>query len=119
MMCIYFFNGLYKLVGPEWRAGDSLHYVLGDVALTRFSATLVPLPIDVTRALSWTVMTWEVSFPLFVLWKWPRRLALTFGVLFHLGIFVTMELGMFVPYALCMYLPLIPWETRRRSEPEA
>ena len=113
MIVMYSFNGLYKIVGMSWLEGSSLHYVLGDLVLTRFSSSLLPLPIELTRWMTWSVMIWEASFPLMVLWKWPRRIALVFGVMFHVGIFLTMELGPFVPYALCMYLPLIPWEGKR------
>jgi hypothetical protein len=110
MVFIYFTNGAYKLLGPTWWDGDSLHYVLGDLAVARFSPFTVPIPLNVTRIMTWSVLAWEVLFPVLVLWKWPRRVALLFGVLFHLGILATMELGCFVPYALCMYLPLAPWE---------
>jgi hypothetical protein len=116
MILIYFINGLYKLFGGSWRDGTSLHYVLGDLALTRFSQVQLPIPHPVTQIMTWTVMIWEVSFPLLVLEKWTRRIALMFGVLFHLGIFVTMELAGFVPYALCMYLPLLPWERLPRMK---
>jgi hypothetical protein len=116
MIFIYFMNGLYKLFGASWLEGDSLHYVLGDLALTRFSQVQLPIPHRVTQIMTWSVMIWEVSFPLLMLEKWTRRIALVFGVLFHLGIFATMELGGFVPYALCMYLPLVPWERLRRRQ---
>jgi hypothetical protein len=110
MIFMYWMNGLYKLFGDTWHDGSSLHYVLGDLALTRFSQVAWPVPLFVTRILTWTVLAWETLFPLLVIFKWPRRFALCMGVLFHLGIFATLEIGPFVPYALCMYLPLIPWE---------
>ncbi len=109
MIFIYWMNGLYKLFGATWLEGSSLHYVLGDVVLTRFSPVALPLPHLLTQLMTWTVLAWEVSFPLLVIFKWPRIIALFFGVMFHVGIFATMELGGFVPYALCMYLPLLPW----------
>jgi hypothetical protein len=109
MIFVYWMNGLYKLFGPTWLHGNSLFYVLGDMALTRFSQTGVPIPHVMTRIMTWSVLAWEVSFPLLVIWKWPRRFALFMGVMFHLGILATMELAMFVPYALCMYVPLLPW----------
>ena len=118
MIFMYSMNGLYKIVGPSWLEGTSMHYVLGDLALTRFSSSLLPLPLWLTSGMTWSVMIWETSFPLMGLWKWPRRIALTFGVMFHVGILLTMELGPFVPYALCMYLPLIPWE-KKKGEPVA
>jgi hypothetical protein len=109
MIYIYFMNGAYKLMGANWLDGYSLHYVLGDLVITRFSPSMLPLPTWLGRVMTWSVLIWEVSFPLLVLMKWTRLAALIMGVMFHLGIFATMELGGFVPYALCMYIPLLPW----------
>ena len=111
MIFIYCMNGIYKIFGDSWMEGNSLYYVLSDASLNRFSPhQLLLLPMMLTRLMTWSVVVWETTFPLLVLWKWSRRVALIFGVLFHLGIFATMELAFFVPYALCMYLPLFPWE---------
>lgn len=124
MIFIYCMNGLYKLYGAGWLSGESLHYVLSDVTFARFSYQMLPIPFVVTQIMTWTVLAWEVSFPLLLLTKWTRRLALVFGVLFHLGIFLTMELGGFQLYALCMYLPFVAWErwsrrTDASCQPEA
>ncbi|MBM3997678.1 MAG: hypothetical protein FJ303_26545 [Planctomycetes bacterium] len=110
LMLIYFTNGVSKLLGPQWRDGTALNYVLGDVTLTRFSHAAWPLPFELSRLLTWLVLAWELSFPLLMIWKWPRRVALSIGVMFHLAIFATMELAAFSPYALCLYLPLVPFE---------
>ncbi len=110
MTLIYFLNGLYKLLGASWWSGDTLYYVLGDLALSRVSPLQIALPLWLLRVMTWGVMAWEVLFPLLVLTKWTRRLALIAGVAFHLGILATMELGGFVPYMLCLYLPLLPWD---------
>jgi hypothetical protein len=118
MIFIYFMNGLYKLFGDEWMEGRSLYFVLGDLALARFSVASVPIPFVLTQLMTWSVLVWEVTFPFLLIFKWTRIPALIMGVLFHLGIFATMELGPFVPYALCMYLPLIPWERLRRERVE-
>jgi hypothetical protein len=119
MTLIYFLNGLYKLLGASWWTGDTLYFVLGDIALARVSPLQIPQPLWLLRLMTWGVMAWEVLFPLLVLAKWPRRLALFAGVAFHLGIFATMEIGGFVPYMLCLYLPLLPWDdwlVRKRSD---
>jgi hypothetical protein len=122
LIFIYFCNGVYKVVGETWRDGTSLYYVLGDCTLSRFSAAQLPLPLWLSMFLSWSVVVWEASFPVLVLHRWTRIVAVLFGVGFHLGIFATMELGFFVPYALCLYVPLFPWEwlsdrLRRCSSP--
>jgi HTTM domain len=110
LVFIYFMNGLFKLGGNNWWEGDSLHYVLCDVTLTRFSYAQFPLPLWLTQLSTWTVLAWEIGFPLWVSLRWTRKIALVFGVLFHIGIGVSMELGNFAPYVLTMYLPLLPWE---------
>jgi uncharacterized membrane protein YphA (DoxX/SURF4 family) len=144
LMFIYFANGAYKLPGKDWHQGNSLYYVLGDLSLCRWSYALLPLPVGLTRLLTWSVLAWEISFPLWMMLpglvqsagRLARPLAdllapvvtvargfcvaaLLFGVLFHLGIWVSMEIGMFAPMMLCFYLPLLPWErwTDRRPAP--
>jgi hypothetical protein len=108
---IYFCNGLYKWLGASWRReGSSLYYVLCDLTLTRYSFAELHLPYRLTQLATWTVMTWELTFPLLVCFRWTRVAALILGVLFHLGIFLSMELGGFSLYMLCLYLPLLPWE---------
>jgi uncharacterized membrane protein YphA (DoxX/SURF4 family) len=134
MVLMYWANGMYKLTGVDWPKGDSLYYVLNDLTLTRWSYAQFPIPYSVTRVLSWSVLVWELTFPLWLClpWRWagdklgrvslrrvrwlPRlirhvpAIALLFGVAFHLGIGLSMELGFFVPYALCLYVPLLPVE---------
>jgi hypothetical protein len=78
MAMIYFANGLYKLAGPEWRAGRSLYYVLGDVTLARWSYAQFPIPARVTQWMTWSVLAWEVTFPLMMCVPW-RSLGLPFA----------------------------------------
>lgn len=110
MTLIYFFNGVYKASGNDWIKGDSLYFVLCDLALARWSYVQWPIWPTLLRISSWVVMSWEVTFPLLVCWRPTRVLALGMGVAFHLGIGLSMELGGFPLYMLCFYLPLVPWE---------
>ena len=115
MILIYFTNGMFKLMGGTWWSGDSLYYVMSDLTLARWSYAEMAVPLWLTRALTYFVLAWEAGFPLWVALPWTRKLALGFGVAFHLGIGISMELGFFAPYALCLYLPLVPWERFFRS----
>jgi hypothetical protein len=135
MAFIYCFNGLFKLLGPDWPKGNSLYYVLNDLTLARWSYAEFSLPLWISRVMTWTVLGWEVGFPLLMLLPWlasgllrfrtlrsraavrvvrvlrgVRVVALCFGVAFHLGILAAMELGLFGPYMICLYAPLLPWE---------
>jgi uncharacterized membrane protein YphA (DoxX/SURF4 family) len=114
MVYIYWCNGLHKITGDDWRSGNALYFVLGDLTLARFSYALSPLPTGasytVTQILTWFVLTWELTLPLLLIWRPVRNVALVCGALFHLGILFHMELGLFPPYMWCLYLPLLPWE---------
>lgn len=104
---MYCASGLCKLSGQNWLAGNSLHYVLRDLSLTRFSAEVFPLPYCVTRLATWSVLFWELLFPVLVYFRRTRLTALVAGVMMHAGIFVTMELGCFPLYLLAVYAALL------------
>jgi hypothetical protein len=110
MALIYFLNGFYKLVGPHWRSGDMLHYVLGNVQWARWSFAELPLPFPVVQAMTWLVLIWELGFPLLVVMRPFRNPTLWLGVFLHIGLAVSLQLGLFSFYMLCLYLPLVPWE---------
>jgi hypothetical protein len=107
---IYFFNGVYKFCGPDWRGGDALHYVLADPLTARFSYAELPVPYLASRCMTWLVLSWELTFPLWMVWRRTRTVALLMGVAFHVGVGVLLELNVFSLYMLCLYLPLLPWE---------
>jgi hypothetical protein len=107
---IYFVNGVYKLAGPDWREGNVIHAILGNLAWTRFSFDQLPLPYWLTQIMTWTVLFWELTFPLLVMIPWLRGPALWLGVSFHLGTAALLQLGPFPFYMLCLYLPFVPWE---------
>lgn len=115
-LCVlYLATGVAKLRGHMWWHGTTLHYVLNDVTMTRWSFAQLPLPIWITAALSYASVWWEALFTPLVLWKPTRRWALLFGVLFHLGIYLMIEVGWFSFYTLTMYVVWIPdewWEKK-------
>jgi hypothetical protein len=123
---IYCTTGLVKLQGDApftgtWWDGTSIHYVFNSVIMTRISYADFPVPFWITAAMTYTCVWWEALFPLLVLSRWTRRWALWFGVLFHLGIWATIEIGWFSFYSLSLYGVWVPdefWERRqRKAEP--
>jgi uncharacterized membrane protein YphA (DoxX/SURF4 family) len=121
---IYLTTGLAKLCLGEtwfegtWWDGTSLHYVLNNLTLTRWSYAQLPLPLWLTMPLTYLSVWWEVLFPLLVLSRWTRRWALWFGVVFHIGIYLTIEVGWFTFYILCFYAVWLPdrfWERFART----
>jgi uncharacterized membrane protein YphA (DoxX/SURF4 family) len=51
---------------------------------------------------------WEALFPLLVLNRYTRPVALWFGILFHLGIWFTIEVGWFGFYTMAFYGVWVP-----------
>lgn len=112
MAIIYFMNGLFKLLGPEWRSGDALSIVLGDSGWIRFSLAGWTIPGPILLVSVWLVLAWELTFPLLVLAPRWRIGALIFGIVFHLSTAALMRVGMFPAYMLCFYAMFVPWEWR-------
>lgn len=96
-----------------WWEGSSLHYVFCDTTMSRWSFVQLPLPFWLTAAMTYFSVWWETLFPLGVLFRWTRKWTLWAGVLFHLGIFLTIEIGWFSFYTTALYAVWIPesfWE---------
>lgn len=117
---IYFVNGAYKFAGGDWRNGQVMHDVLGNIAWTRFPTAGLPIPEIAVVAMTWATLFWELGFPLLMLVPRLRVPTLLVGVFFHLGTMVLFQIAMFPIYMLCLYLPLVPWEAcdRRLSDAE-
>jgi Vitamin K-dependent gamma-carboxylase len=120
---IYLSTGVAKLVGKPflegtWWDGTAIHYVLNYVTMSRWPFVQLPLPLWLTAILTYTSVWWETLFSLLVLNRWTRYPALVFGVLFHLGIYFTIEVGWFSFYTLAFYgvwVPCSVWTRRDAS----
>jgi uncharacterized membrane protein YphA (DoxX/SURF4 family) len=125
LMVIYVTTGLAKLIrGPEpfvgtWWDGTSLHYVLNDTTMGRWSFAQLPMPLWLTVVGTYIAVWWETLFPLLVLWRPIRRWTLWFGVVFHLSIYLVLEVGWFSFYTLTLYGVWVPDSFWDRSRPPA
>ena len=94
----YFTAGVAKLVSPMWRGGGALPAILGTYThgLTPVSRILELRPA-VGFVLGWSVILFEVSFPLVLIAPPSVAVAaLSVGLTFHLGCAVLMGLNSFV-----------------------
>jgi uncharacterized membrane protein YphA (DoxX/SURF4 family) len=122
---IYLTTGFVKLLGEghidtdtgwpagTWWDGSSIHYVLNYTTMSRWSFAQLPLPLWLTAAMTYTCVWWETLFSLLVLCRWTRPWTLLFGLLFHLGIWLTIEVGWFSFYTMAYYGVWVPdrfWE---------
>jgi predicted DCC family thiol-disulfide oxidoreductase YuxK len=112
---LYFFTGVDKLRGidpgggyfGDWLGGHAVYRALNHGTISRF-AVFGDWPWWVFAPATWLTLGWEITFPLLVLWRRTRWYALSFGVLLHLGIWVTMEVTHFSFTTLAFYWLFVP-----------
>jgi hypothetical protein len=118
---MYLATGLSKLKGGlhgTWMDGTSLHYVINDFSLARWSYAQLPVPLWVSAPSGWLALAFECLFLPLVIVKQTRRYALWFGVAFHVAIFMSIEVGWFSVYSLCFYPAWISDEWFRNTWPK-
>ena len=112
---VYLLSGVYKLMGADWVGGQAVRFVLSHPAWRRFdfeallSQSWIRSILDATCLITpW----WELFFPLLVLNKYTRWLALGFGVFLHGSQWMTINTGLFAPLLLSIYPLYLTRETR-------
>jgi hypothetical protein len=115
---IYITTGLVKLQGETWMReglpvtewlhgtwwdGTSVYYVYNHYHFNRWSYAQIPIPFWITAVLTYSSAWFETLFPLMMLHRWTRRVWLAFGVMFHVGIYLTVEVGWFGFYMISFY----------------
>lgn len=101
----YFLAGIAKLRGPTWRDGTGLVGLFGTRyhGHPRVHALLAPRP-RLARAVSWSIIGFELCFPLVLLGDDRVLVAmLTLTACFHLAIAVLMGLNAFLVSFLATY----------------
>ncbi len=112
----YTVSGLHKLQCPSWVDGSALQHILTSL-LSRDNFivhTLLSLPAEVLRWMTWVSLFAEISFLFLGLFKHLRKLYWFFFFSFHLGILTTVSfsdltLGMLISH---LYLFDRQWLTR-------
>jgi hypothetical protein len=112
---LYFFNGYYKVISPQWRSGYVMYFASHDLAWSLYPGVAARVPVWVHQLTAWVTLVWELGFPVLAVLKGTRAVTLALGVLFHLGTFVTLEVGHFALYAVAFYAAFVPWERLRRD----
>ncbi len=105
----YFLSAIGKLRGGTWHDGTALEWALRIEDLQRFVVPGWLLEQSVLlNLLTWATLAFEASFLFLV---WDRRLrpwVLGAGVLFHLGIDLTLDIGWFSIVMWLSYLAFVP-----------
>lgn len=106
----YFFAGLSKLRQPEWWNGEGLSHFLkfGNSAHAGRGTVWLAEQPTLLRVASWSVLTFEILFPLSLFNSDAAALFLTAGTVFHLGNYYLFGLNRFFFAWLATY-PAIYW----------
>jgi hypothetical protein len=112
---IYFNSGLWKLFGELWRDGTAVHYAVSHNIFRRFPFVVPPEAEWMLTLGTYVTLAWELAFPLLILHRWTRPVALIVGILVHLGIWSTIEVGAFSWLMIASYIAFLdPSATARR-----
>jgi hypothetical protein len=107
VVLIYASSGLWKLLGPVWRDGSGVYYALSNNLFHR-APLVVPVEISSLIALAtYGTLLFELTFPLMVLTRPTRRVALAAGVVLHIALWLTLELGLFSALMIAGYLAFL------------
>ena len=106
---MYFDSGLAKWLGDEWTGGRATYYSLHVERLQRFpdhmTAVMGWAPVIYSSAaMTYVTVYWELLWPLLVLWRPTRRLAIGVGLVIHAGIAATLMVAQFSAAATLGYL---------------
>ncbi len=108
---VYLYAFAAKINSKPWISGTAMYDVFASPSLARWPAEL-DFPIFLAL-ITWGTLVFELFFPLFVWQKAYRRYALPAGILFHLGIEVTMVLPMFSSLMMISYASFLDDEEAR------
>ena len=103
---IYFVSGWVKFQSPEWLDGTVMQVVLIHPQYSRWDGWAFidkPLITGLLAGLAGFIRWWELLFPLLLLSAYSRKMSILIGVLFHLGLLLTMNLRWFPVIMLSLY----------------
>lgn len=107
---MYLHTGITKSAGTTWWDGTATYYALAIDKLGRFPSFTEAVLLGwapfvyFTAFMTWVTLVWELAFPLLVLWRPTRVVALLTGILVHTGIAMLLVLAPFSFTAMSSYL---------------
>ena len=107
---VYVYAGLDKIRGQVWWSGDALWYALGNQQRCPWDLSfLAHFPIIVAFS-TYATLVFETYFPLLVVSRQTRPLALWVGLFLHIGIAISMNLFTFSALMAMTYLTFLDAE---------
>jgi len=112
LVLIYFLSGYDKLLSEAWRSGDAIYSIqhLEFFVNERFSSTLSQ---QASLYFAWSIILFELVFPILIWSRKFRAPTLIVGVIFHLGIIIFLNLPDFGTIMILSYLIFYPFKERK------
>ncbi len=111
---IYLNSGLWKLFGEAWRDGSATYLAVSHSVFRRFPYDVPPELHVVLTVLTYATLLWEITFPLLLLSRRWRPIALCFGVAMHVGVWLLLEVGPFSWMMIGSYVAFVEPSTLAR-----
>ena len=122
LLLAYAVTGIHKLTGHHWTDGTALGIVATDPA---FGPAWIATMPALAAVLTYSVLLFQLTFPLAVWWRRTRLPWMLFGIVFHLGTALWMdipEMGLAFIVAYAIWLSeeeagrlLTPWDKALRT----
>jgi hypothetical protein len=115
-ICVmYVASGFDKAATRSWQSGNALYYALSSEGYHRSFDLVSPLVHTgwgqwFCEAGTYITLYWELGFPLLVLWRPTRWLALGLGVAVHVGIHALLTVAFFSFASMWGYLSFLPYD---------
>jgi len=107
LVFIYLFTGFHKCASNVWYRGEALYYVFQQPVWSRHDLTWLVNPIVIGLLTYGTLLFEALLFPVLVWPKSTRHWVLLAGVLFHLGISLSMRVFVFGEIMPLLYLSFV------------
>lgn len=110
---MYCTSGMLKAAGSSWQHGSAIYFSLSTRNYIRSEALVSPLTEtavgqELCKILTHITLYWEIGFPLMVLWRPTRYLALIIGVGVHGGIELLLCVAWFSFVSVLSYVTYLP-----------
>jgi Vitamin K-dependent gamma-carboxylase len=94
IILVYLISGLYKLYGTHWLNGEAIYYILSIVEFSHPWIKENLLSVDwLLKFSTYSVLVYQLAFPVLVWVKKIKPYILWIGVFFHL--FISLAIGLF------------------------
>lgn len=108
ILIVYLIASLHKLSSPVWKSGMAVYNILNSEDYNgSILNTYLTQNIFLSKLLTWGTILFQISFVFLIWFCRTKYMVLSLGVLFHIGIFITMRIDNFSMIIVFSYMIFI------------